>query len=144
MMMEHLAYRKKNHGFSLIELMIVVAIIGILASISFPSYKNYIQKSRRTDAMSALINLEAAQENYRFSNTSYGSLSQLQAYMSGISSTSPLNYYNLTIPSYTNTSYTLKATAKGVQATDTTCATMTITLASGVESKTPAACWQGY
>ena len=139
------ASKKPTKGFSLIELLIVITIIGILAAIVFPNYSTYVQKGHRTDAISSLINLEAAQENYRFSNASYATtFVQLQSYSSGITSTSPLSYYSLSISAVTSTGYTLTATATGAQASDTTCATITITLAAGVETKAPSTCWQGY
>jgi type IV pilus assembly protein PilE len=146
MKIKNLFYPQSIAGFSLIELMIVIAIMGILGTIAFPLYKNHIQSSRRTDAMSALIHLEAAEESYRFSNAGYGTLTQLQASTSGITNTSSLGYYDLTVAPSTPTTvgYTLTATATGAQAADTACATMQISLNNGVETKTPPACWTGY
>lgn len=54
---------KKNKGFTLIEVMIVVAIVAILASIALPSYSNYIKKSRASNAGADLVSLGAALEN---------------------------------------------------------------------------------
>src|SRR5688572_23692834 len=54
-----------RHGFTLIELMIVVAIIGILAVIAYPSYNNYATQTRRSDAQVALTRIAAQQEKYR-------------------------------------------------------------------------------
>ncbi len=54
-----------ENGFSLIELMIVLAIVAILASVTIPSYTNYVYKSRRTDAIAALLQLQLAQEAWR-------------------------------------------------------------------------------
>ena len=54
----------KNKGFSLIELMAVVVIIGILAGIAIPSYKQYIERASRNDGMTALLDIMRAQENF--------------------------------------------------------------------------------
>jgi type IV pilus assembly protein PilE len=68
---------KASHGFTLIELMIVVAIVAILASIALPSYQEYVARGRRAEVKAAL--LEGAQwmerhysENYRFDQNSAG------------------------------------------------------------------------
>jgi type IV pilus assembly protein PilE len=55
---------KQNLGFTLIELMIVVIIIGVLASIAYPAYRNYMSQSRRSDAQIALTLAAAAQEKF--------------------------------------------------------------------------------
>lgn len=59
-------YKKniRNTGFSLIEIMIVVAIIGVLAAVSFPSYRDYVIRSHRTEAMEELTNIMNQQQRY--------------------------------------------------------------------------------
>ena len=58
-------------GFTLIELMITVAIIGILSAIAYPSYESYVRKSRRVDAKNALLDLASRQERYFSVNNKY-------------------------------------------------------------------------
>jgi len=58
-------------GFTLIELMIVVAIVAILAAVALPSYNNSIDKSRRADAQSALLGFSQAMEQFFTANSTY-------------------------------------------------------------------------
>ena len=60
-----------NKGFTLFELIIVVVIIGIMASIAYPSYMDYVKKSRRSDAKAGLLSLQQAQEKFRANCTEY-------------------------------------------------------------------------
>jgi type IV pilus assembly protein PilE len=62
--------KKASHGFSLIELMVVVIIIAILAAVGYPMYRSHVLKSRRADAKSALVQLAQLQENYYTNNNS--------------------------------------------------------------------------
>lgn len=69
-----MAYQK-NEGFTLIELMIVVAIIGILAAVAYPSYQEYVRKSRRAEGRTALMELLQQQERYMTQNNTYLAIS---------------------------------------------------------------------
>jgi type IV pilus assembly protein PilE len=124
---------KKAKGFTLIELMVVVAIIAILAAIAIPSYTEYVKKGRRIDAKDALTAVQLAQEKYRGNNVSYGTLDDL-----GLVAVSSQGFYEIEITGVSGAGYTATATAIGKQASDTACPKLTVTEAgfSGT-----AACW---
>ncbi|TAN65292.1 MAG: type IV pilin protein [Methylobacter sp.] len=117
--------RTKIRGFTLIELMIAVAILGILASVAIPNYREHITKSKRAEAQGALVTFANAMEQWRLERGSY-----LGAAQGGLdfgppaifSTTVPISggktNYTLTIKSATSTSYTLAATPTGSQASD--------------------------
>lgn len=131
---------QKESGFTLIELMIVIVVIGILAVIAASVYKTFILKGRRADGINAILNLQLAEERYRSTNTQYGSIAQV-----GGSSTSPQGYYSLAVSNVGASSYTITATAQGNQASDsnggTSCTTLTLAVSNGTATQTPAACW---
>lgn len=131
--------KKKQRGVTLIELMIVVVIVGILASIAIPAYGRYVMRAKRTDATSALLQIAAAQERFYLQNNTYsGDPAAL-----GIAGT-PDNLYALTITGANAAGYTATATAQGSQAADTDCATFSINqlgqrTATGADGD---ACWR--
>lgn len=134
---------KKHSGFTLIELMIVIAIIGVLAMVAYPAYQNYSTRTKRSDAKVALVQLQQAQEKYRANcpqyataiNTTTRSCTTGSYNLVG-KTTSEKAYYNLSISIPTTCTansttpaaacYILTATATSDQATDTACATLII------------------
>ena len=124
--------RIKQSGITLLELMVVVAVVAILAAIAYPSFTDGLRKSRRAEAIKGLLSMQLKQEEFRVSNASYsGTLSQVGSPSS--------DYYDFTISGASATLYTLIATAKGGQSGDTGCTTLTINKA---EQKTPSNCWK--
>lgn len=65
--------RNQNKGFTLIELMVTVAIVAIIAAVAIPSYRQYILRANRVDATGALLRLAANQERFYLQNNSYAS-----------------------------------------------------------------------
>ena len=61
----------RNHGFTLVEMMITVAIIGILAAIAYPSYANHIRKAKRATAQAALMDLASKEQTYLLDRRDY-------------------------------------------------------------------------
>ena len=116
---------KTNHpqrGFTLIELMISVAIIGILAAIAYPSYTQHVQKSRRAVAQVALMEIAQREESYFLRNRSYGDTTAL-----GYSTTTNDGNYTLSVTADA-TSFTATATAASgkPQAHDAPCQVLTL------------------
>lgn len=123
-------------GFTLIELMIAVVIIGILSAIAYPAYNEYVRKARRAEAKSMLQEIQLQQEKYRANHNSYGTLSDLGW-------TRTLTYYDLTINPATPTAYSINASAKtgSTQMNDKQGATACKDLALTQSGKTPPECW---
>lgn len=66
---------KKQQGFTLIEMMIVVAIIGVLAAIAYPSYQRYVIKTKRTNMMTEMQNIASEIESRKLAQGSYKAIS---------------------------------------------------------------------
>lgn len=150
LLLNRLRPASKSHGFTLIELMVVVAIVGILASVAYPSYMNQVRKSRRSDAIVAMSSVQQAQERWRANNATYASNALMTtAAPSGLglsSTTTTGGYYTLAISSgETATGYTLTARAVSgkSQASDTNCTTLTVTVTNGnaTHPTGEATCW---
>ncbi|MGH8030410.1 MAG: type IV pilin protein [Arenimonas sp.] len=145
---------KKQLGFTLLELMVVVAVIAILAAIALTSYRNQLIKSKRAEGKQVVSDYALRLEKWRLNNATYTST---LANINGVSP-SPSGYYTIALstptggncPNTTNAigsanSFRITATAAGDQADDTKCATMVLSSICGTVSKTstPAGntCW---
>jgi type IV pilus assembly protein PilE len=152
-------HKAKPAGFTLIELMIAVAIVGILATIAATSYQRQVIQSHRTDARTALLDLAGREEKLFSTTNTYSAIPSVLGYGTAttavsfpVGSSNGINYYNVLIttpdplqPANPN-SYTI--TARPIpgspQAADTTCTSLIVNQL-GQQTATPAAntatCW---
>ncbi|QSI34081.1 prepilin-type N-terminal cleavage/methylation domain-containing protein [Variovorax sp. RKNM96] len=135
--------RNAEKGFTLIELMITVAIVGILAAIAYPSYTEYVKRSRRVEGQNLLNDAAARQERYRAQNGLYAKTDQLAQLKVPAS---PNGYYTLSMVS-DGTAYTLTAGRALAQTSDTKCGDFTLDDkgAKGMAAGTPGTvpdCWR--
>lgn len=129
-------------GFTLVEVMIVVAIVGILASVAYPSCVSHVTQSNRAEAQRELVRIANLQEQYFVDQRAYtANMTQL-----GLAAdpyvTDTGNYHIDATLSDNNTKFTLTATAKGTQlSNDSSCSSITIT-ETGKRSGSSAYCWE--
>lgn len=121
-------------GFTLVELIVAVAIIAILASIALPSYEDSLQRSRRSEAREALSDFAARQEQFFLDNKTYSTTIATL----GRGATTENGYYVISIPAANALTYTLRATAQAPQNKDTDCTAMDVTSRG---NRTPSDCW---
>jgi len=146
------AGRSAAAGFTLAELMVTVAIAALLLAVAVPSYQGQVQKSRRTEARSALMDLAAREERYFSTNNAYSSIPADLSY----TTFTPVGSgdYNVTInvtaanPANvppTQAGYVIQATTTGIQVADTTCTSFTVDQ-TGTQTSTGTGtvqtCWQ--
>jgi type IV pilus assembly protein PilE len=127
-------------GFTLIELMIVVAIIGIIAAIAFPSYQNQIEQTRRTTAQSELLELTQWMERRYSNGFDYRDGGNNPALPFNQSPQNGTAFYNLSFAgNVARDAFTLQAVPTGGQANDD-CGTLTLD-EQGNSGAAQAGCW---
>ncbi|MDI6745730.1 MAG: type IV pilin protein [Rhodocyclaceae bacterium] len=128
---------KANKGFTLIEVMIVVVIVGILASVALPSYQQYLLRGARAEAQSHMMDIAARQGQFLIDNRAYA------ASVSALGMTTPTSVSSkYTISMTTGAAppiFTITATPSGSQARDT-CGTLTLNNA-GAKTPSTGSCW---
>lgn len=134
----------KQQGFTLIELMIVIAIIAIVSAIAYPSYQDSVRKTNRTEAISALS--ETAQRLERCATTN-GSYTHANCpFATGHTFDTPKGHYTITVEIPTAGTYTLTAEPKSaMQLADKKCQEFSLThtgkKAAKDESAAESTCW---
>ncbi len=114
---------RKVQGFTLIELMICLAIVGVLSSIAYPAFSSTVTSTRRTDALLALMKVQLLQERFRSEHPRYGELSQL-----GLGSTAPFRHYEIAVLNPSAHGYVVHASAIGSQQQDVRCRHLQLTV----------------
>ena len=140
---------KSTAGFTIVEVLIVVAIVGVLAMIGYPSYQESVRKSQRKMANAALIEAAGRQEQYFVNNKQYASdLTNLGFPANGYyiskdgeetAASEAGSIYLVSISASTATTFTLQAVPQSGQTADT-CGTLTYTN-TGARTPTTAGCW---
>ena len=160
--MNLVACRGASRGVTLIELIVVMVVIGILAAVAVPSYRQYVVRSHRVEATSALLNIAAAQEKFylqcnRYTTNLTGPIdgtcgtvgapgtrglgfTDFDSARAGVQTEN--GWYTLTIPTATAAAFTLSAAAVGNQLSDDgDCATFGLD-STGLKSATSTKCWK--
>lgn len=126
------AHRRRRGGMTLIELVITLLLVAVLASLAVPGWQSQVRRLRRSDAITALAQLQQAQERWR---------AQHPLYASGLGrdgldrpATSPAGHYDLdttVLPETAHSDYRVTATARGAQADDVSCRWLVLETTAG-------------
>lgn len=138
---------RRLQGFTLVEVMIVVALLGILTAIALPSYNSYVQKSRRSDARAALMDAANRQQQFILNRSTFTTNMQDLGYATD-PARSPDGFYTIDAAQCAGgvaltRCYVLTATPVGSQLGDTACTSFTLSSAGAKAATGPSAatCW---
>lgn len=120
---------QKESGYSMLELMIALAIVGILAAWAIPNYQMTVLKSHRKDMQGQMFEMAAIQEQLRTLNG---------AYAAQASQASDNGRYTVAVAISASLGYSISATATGDQVNDTGCTSLTL---DGIGNRSPQSCW---
>lgn len=129
--------RAVQQGFTLVELMISLLVLGVLVSIAYPSFVDQMRKSRRADAVAALTAVQQAQERWRGNHSAYANFNTAASGANAnglvVAAHSASNYYTLTISDLSATGYTVVAAAaeSSAQYLDSQCRRMGVRATGG-------------
>lgn len=146
---------RRPAGFTLIELMVALAIASVLAMIAIPGYQSSVRKSRRTEARMAVLDLASREERFLSTANAYTKTTTDVGYSGTFPVTVGSGYYTLTVDTPdtafvaaggTTPSYIITATAIGTQLKDTQCKTFTVNqlgtqAATDSSGAAAASCW---
>lgn len=141
---DHTPARRPARGFTLIELMVTVCVIGILASIAYPSYRKHVIRSTRAEARAAVLDAVSRQQQYYLDNKTYTTnFADLQ-----LPTKSEQGHYTLSVDAATSSCplsrcYVLRATATDAQAADKECTALAMD-SNGTKTSTgtlTTGCW---
>ena len=120
-----------SRGWTLIELVVVVMILGVLLALAYPAYTGQVVKARRADGHALLYQAAQRQQQFFTTNNQFtataGATGLGMCTGDGCSATSQDGYYTLAIDRPSTTTYTLTATAQSPQTDDTSCGNLTLT-----------------
>ncbi|MCJ8161090.1 type IV pilin protein [Acinetobacter zhairhuonensis] len=130
---------KSSLGFTLIELMIVVAIIAIFAAIAIPSYSRYIVASHRTEAQAAMLTLAQFLESKYNASFSYPAVADIPTALKSPANVTTYYTFSINVANSSQT-YTITATPTNAQS-DSLCGTLTLK-EDGAKTPTTSGCWK--
>ena len=132
----------RRAGFTLVELCVVLALAGVLATIAWPSFQSQLQRGRRADAVTALTRVQLAQESHRAHHGLYAA--QLGALVGAAAPRSAEGLYDIELQARGGEGYEARATARAgtPAAADTGCARLVLRVQDGLADYAPSArCW---